>query len=173
MENLKYPIGRFSYNPEESDLKLQESMRVINEFPGKLETLLASMSPEQMDTPYRPEGWTARQVVHHVADSHTHALMRFKWSLTEDEPTIKAYLEAKNAQLPDYQLPVESALHILKGVHMKWKCIMENMSSADWDRGYHHPQTNRFFSLKEAAALYEWHCLHHYGHLEICKASGK
>jgi hypothetical protein len=169
-DHLKYPIGKFYYTSDDDATKLAEWIKTINDFPAKLESLLDSMSDDCLDTPYRSDGWTGRQVVHHLADSHSQALMRFKWALTEDRPTIKPYLEALYAQLPDYTLPVDAALQILRGVHLKWQYIMAQMESTDWAKGYNHPQSGKFFSLREATALYAWHCQHHLGHLKLCAA---
>ena len=168
MEHLKYPVGIFIF-PEIADennwIEWKETIRV---FPDLLENLSKNMTEYQLNTQYRPDGWTARQVIHHVADSHSHALIRFKWTLSEEKPTIKPYLEGKYALLVDYSLPVESALWILKGVHHKWTHIMDQMSESDRQKGYYHPETGRFFSLYDAAALYSWHCRHHLAHITLC-----
>lgn len=169
MEHLKYPVGKFSFPESVSSADLKNYIETINHFPQHLLELVHTMSEDDLNTRYRPEGWTAKQVIHHVADSHSHALIRFKWSLTEDKPTIKPYLEAEYARLSDYFLPVDSAISILKGVHVKWKTIMENMSDEDWSKGYFHPETKRFFRLDTAAALYDWHSRHHLAHIRLCK----
>jgi len=168
MEHLKYPVGRFIF-PEIADknnwIEWKETIRI---FPDLLENLSKNLTDNQLNMQYRPDGWTARQVIHHVADSHSHAMIRFKWALTEDKPTIKPYLEGKYALLPDYSLPIESAIWILKGVHHKWIHIMDQMSESDRLKGYYHPETGRFFSLYDAAALYSWHCRHHLAHITLC-----
>lgn len=169
MEQLKYPIGRFTFPEVHDENQWKVWKDSIGGFYDDLEREVITMTPEQLDTPYRPDGWTARQVIHHVADSHSHALIRFKWALTEDKTTIKPYLEAKYANLPDYRLPVDSALWMLKGLHVKWSYIMESMTITDWEKGYFHPETGRFFSLYDAAALYSWHCRHHLEHIKLCK----
>ena len=156
MEYLKYPVGKFIFPDSVDPSSLQGYIGTINVFPDNLIETLITMSDNNINTRYRPEGWTAKQVIHHVADSHSHALIRFKCSLTEDKPTIKPYLEAEYAQLADYSLPIESAVSILKGVHLKWKTLMDKMTSEDWSRGYFHPETKRFFRLDVAAALYDW-----------------
>jgi hypothetical protein len=107
-------------------------------------------------------------VIHHVADSHSHALLRIKCALSEDNPTIKPYAEDVYATLPDYTLPVESALQILYGVHMKWSFILEHLTASQWNRTYFHPGSQKVFTIKNATALYDWHCRHHLGHLELC-----
>lgn len=169
MDILKFPVGKLNLPDVVEQDHLHGFIKLIAEFPIVLSELISTYSDDELDTPYRPEGWTARQVIHHLADSHCHALMRFKWSLTEDQPTIKPYLEGKNALLPDYTLPVESALHILKGVHQKWAFLMQNMSGEDWVKGYYHPETGRYFRLDQVAAMYDWHCRHHLEHIRLCK----
>lgn len=166
MEHLQFPVGKFIYDAEIKDIT--PWIETLRDFPSKVETILETMTEDQLQTPYRPEGWTARQVVHHLADSHSHALLRFKTSLTEDKPTIKPYLEGAYAKLNDYTLPCDSAVSMLKGIHLKWVTLLENMSGEDLDKGYYHPESGRFFSLHNALALYAWHCRHHFGHLEIC-----
>jgi len=169
MEHLKYPIGRFSF-PETLDADQWKVWKeTISTFHDHLEDVVSGMTQEQLDTTYRPEGWTARQVIHHIADSHSHALIRFKWALTEDKPMIKPYLEAKYAMLPDYSLPIDAAMWMLKGLHVKWSHIMQHMIDTDWEKGYFHPETGKFFSLYDAAALYSWHCRHHLEHVKLCK----
>ena len=167
MENLQYPIGKFKYNKEADINKFNSWIQTIEEFPSNLDVLLKSMDVRHLDITYRPEGWTGRQVVHHLADSHSHALIRFKWSLTENHPAIKAYKENLYAQLADYTLPIEPAVMMLFGIHQKWSHIITNMNENDWQKGYQHPESNKFFTLREATALYAWHCKHHLGHLEI------
>jgi hypothetical protein len=169
MEHLQYPIGRFNFPTEVSETDLAKWKSTISSFPELLKNTLNGMKESDLDLIYRPKGWTARQVIHHIADSHTHALIRFKWSLTEDKPMIKPYNEDEYAKLSDYALPIDSALLILQGVHTKWKHIIENMNEIDWKKGYNHPQSGQFFSLEKACALCAWHCMHHLGHIEICK----
>jgi len=169
MEHLKYPVGKFSFPENIDPIQRSKFKNSINEFPLKLNELLHDMDPQMLEKQYRPDGWTGRQVIHHLADSHSHALIRFKWSLTEVDPTIKPYLEAKNAILADYSQPVESALFIIQGVHIKWQNIMESMSDEDWARGYIHPETKRYFRLDTAAAMYDWHGRHHLAHIALCK----
>lgn len=168
MQDLKYPIGKFYYDPTFDKSSMADWIQNIKKFPTNVEEVLAKTTPIQIDTPYRPLGWTGRQVVHHVADSHSHALLRFKCALTEHHPTIKPYLEDKYAELIDYILPLDSALMILRGVHIKWINIINAMTNDDWEKGYFHPESGKFFTLHHALALYSWHCRHHLGHLLIC-----
>ncbi len=168
MEHLKFPVGKFSFPQDFNFSDLQDWINVLKNFPDQLENLINMITQDQLLSTYRPGGWTAKQVIHHISDSHTHALMRFKWSLTEEKPVIKPYLEDKFAGLSDYELPVNTALTMIKAVHLKWSSIIENMAEADWHKGYFHPQSNRFFTLYDAMALYAWHCRHHFAHIKIC-----
>lgn len=165
MEHLKYPIGKFNYADDENKYSLW--IETINNFPFLLTEQLKNMSEIELEKTYRHDGWTGKQVIHHLADSHMQALTRFKWSLTENRPVIKTYKEDLFANLTDYSLPISSAIYILNGVHQKWSIIMANLTQDDWQRGYHHPDIDKFFTLREASALYAWHCMHHLGHLKL------
>ena len=123
------------------------------------------LNEKQLDTPYRTGGWTLRQVVHHVADSHMNSVLRFKWALTEDNPTIKPYEEADWALLPDYRMPVESSLKITEGVHLHWVALLDSFTEEQWNRSFVHPATGQSMQLKKALALYAWHCNHHLAHI--------
>lgn len=169
MEALRYPIGRFKFEPNQSR---DEFIRHIVELPDQMAALVSEMSEQQLATPYRPEGWTGQQVVHHVADSHMNALVRFKWTLTENLPTIKPYLEAAWAQLPDTQLPVEISLQLLEALHARWSALLENMTEAEWNRQLFHPDSKKEFSLEQMLQLYAWHGQHHMGHLKLIIGNG-
>ncbi|MEP6614822.1 MAG: YfiT family bacillithiol transferase [Mucilaginibacter sp.] len=163
---LKYPVGNFvppvSYTPED----LRKWTKTIKEFPGKLRHAIVNLNEQQLDTPYRPGGWSIRQVVHHCADSHMNSLLRFKWALTEDNPTIKPYEEADWALLPDYRMPVESSLKILEGLHLHWGALIDSFGEDEWRRTFTHPATGKTMQLKTALALYAWHSKHHLAHVE-------
>ena len=164
MTNAQYPIGDFkapvSYTPED----LRKWTTTIKEFPGRLRQAIMNLNEKQLDTPYRTGGWTIRQVVHHCADSHINSLMRFKWALTEDNPTVKPYEEADWALLPDYRLPVESSLKILEGVHQHWVALLESFNEEQWERTFMRPSGEKI-PLKKALALYHWHSKHHLAHV--------
>ena len=167
IEDLKYPIGNFEI-PEDVSV---ENIRIwINEIAGlpeKLNELVSGLDKEQLDTPYRPEGWTVKQLVHHLADSHTNALLRFKWALTEDSPTIKAYDEKKFAELPDSLLaPISLSLDLVRVTHGKWVILLENMSMTDYEKTFTHPQSGYRYNLKQSLANYAWHGQHHLAHIE-------
>lgn len=166
IEFLKYPIGKFQIPNEISLEKIQEAAEIIKAFPKNLFMAVSPFSTEQLDTPYRPGGWTVRQLVHHCADSHMNAFVRFKLALTEDNPTIKPYEEAEWAKLPDYSLPVEPALALIKAVHLKLGTLLESMSPEDFQRTYFHPESKRTQSLGEVALMYAWHSQHHLAHIQ-------
>jgi hypothetical protein len=166
MEHLQYPVGRFTFDDKSFDIN--QSIQIIKNFSDEVHNIASKLQHGKLDIPYRTEGWTARQVIHHVADSHSHALLRIKCTLSEDNPTIKPYMEDQYALLSDYKLPVESAILILQGVHLKWAFILENLNEFDLDREYYHPGYQKHFTIKQATALYDWHCRHHLGHLQIC-----
>ena len=161
---LRYPVGRFippaTSTAEDRSLQIQ-TLRLL---PGRLRAAVNGLSDLQLDTPYRPEGWTARQVVHHVADSHTNSYVRFKLALTEDWPTIKPYDEAAWAKLADSGLPVEVSLKWLEAMHERWVVLLESMSEEDFQKGFVHPEMGRQ-KLETTLALYDWHSRHHTAHI--------
>jgi DinB superfamily len=167
MEHLQYPIGRFTAPENINDAMRQARIETIATLPQRLVAALVGITEKQLDTPYRPDGWTVRQVVHHLADSHINAYCRLHLSLTEDAPTIKPYLEAKWAQLPDSQLPIESSMEILRGLHLRWVHLLRNMSEADFQKTYIHPQYGKVYSMDTMTALYAWHGEHHLAHVNL------
>lgn len=164
-EQMKYPTGKFAPPVAYTNDDLRKWATVIEEFPAKLSHAVMGLTQAQLDTPYRTGGWTLRQVVHHVADSHINSLMRFKWALTEQNPTIKPYEEADWALLPDYKMPVESSLKIIEGVHQHWAVLLESFTENEWERTFLHPQSGATMHLKKALALYAWHSNHHLAHI--------
>ena len=167
LETLKYPTGKFARGTKaDTPERVAECIAVIKAFPQKLRAEVQNLNDEQLDTRYRPDGWTVRQVVHHLADSHGQAPARFKLALTEDTPTIKPYKEALWAELADARtMPVEPSLQIITGLHARWSWILRDMSHADFQRGFIHPEQNREVSLAEALELYVWHSGHHLAHI--------
>jgi hypothetical protein len=165
LESLKYPIGKFSapvtYTPEQ----IQQWIIEIKILPGKLKAAVTNLTDAQLDTPYRPGGWTIRQVVHHIADSHINAFIRLKWALTEANPTIKAYEEGDWAMLPDYQLPIEPSLLMLEGLHTRFSTIFENLNDEQWNRTFVHPASGETIPVQKLAGLYAWHGNHHLAHI--------
>jgi uncharacterized damage-inducible protein DinB len=164
--DLRYPIGPFSFDgPLTPDQRARHLARIAAT-PAALRAAVAGLSDSQLDTPYRPGGWTVRQVVHHVPDSHLNAYVRFRWSLTERHPTIKPYAEARWAELPDARTaPPEISLDLLAALHRRWLLLLERLGPDDWSRTFHHPDQNRELSLDEALALYAWHGEHHVAHI--------
>ena len=166
MTDLRYPIGTFKI---ESDAFTDEERRglidQIAETPAKLREALKGLSEEQLETPYRPGGWTVRQVVHHVPDSHLNSYVRFKLALTEDEPTIKPYDEAQWAVLADSRItPVEVSLNLLESLHERWVALLRSLAPADFARTFRHPELG-VVSLNKNVALYAWHGRHHVAHI--------
>lgn len=174
LEQLKYPIGTFDSSQPVGSAEIAGYIQTIVELPAKLTQLVTGFTDAQLDTPYRPEGWTVRQVVHHLADSHANALIRFKLALTEENPTIKPYLEHLWAELPDGKTaPIGISLQLLTALHQRWEIVLRSMTPADFERTYFHPESRRTFPLKQVAALYAWHCTHHYTHIQsLAQRSG-
>jgi hypothetical protein len=162
LETLQYPIGRFSWNGESSPQIRDEWLGVIEATPAELRRVVAGLSERQLNTPYRPEGWTARQVVHHYADDHMNSYMRFKLALTEDTPTIKPYSEPLWAELPDARSgPIEPSLDLLAALHQRWVAAWKALAPVDWQRTFIHPRSGSAVSLERLACLYAWHGRHH------------
>lgn len=164
---LKYPTGRFSPRDAYSKSELDECIHRIESLPSKVETLIGTFSAKQFDTTYRPGGWTARQVIHHLADSHMNAYIRFKWTLTEDSPVIKAYNEKLWAETPEIKQDPRISLELLKALHVKWALLLKSFTSSDFNKEYIHPETKKSNRLDRVTALYAWHGEHHLGHLKI------
>ena len=158
----RYPVGKFdpaAYSDRASNLA------TIAALPSRLRDAVAGLSDEQLDTPYRDGGWTLRQTVHHIADSHINSLCRFKLALTEDEPpTIRPYYEDRWAELADSKLQVEVSLAIVDGVHQRWMAMANAMTDEDFGREFVHPETGKW-TLERVLGLYAWHSLHHTAHI--------
>lgn len=169
--DLKYPIGKFIV-PETIKHDLIESgIAVLASFPAMLEKAVSGLSETQLDTPYRPGGWTIRQVVHHCADSHMNSLMRFKLALTEDHPVIKPYFEDRWAELPDTtRMEVTPALQLLGGLHSKWVFLLKSLNPAQFKRTFVNPEHDKSYTLELAVILYAWHCNHHLAHITRLKS---
>jgi uncharacterized damage-inducible protein DinB len=169
MADLQYPIGRFSFPDSTTEEERQAWIREIARAPQELRAAVAGLSPEQLDTPYRPGGWTARQVAHHVPDSHMNAYIRLKLALTEDQPTIKPYDEARWAVLADAASPVEPSLELLEALHARWVRLLESMSERDYLRTFVHPESGPW-RLDQYLAQYAWHGRHHVAHIASLRA---
>ena len=165
MTDLRYPTGRFS--PPSGALSpgdVAAAILRIEGTPAALRHAVADLSEAQLDTPYRPGGWTVRQLVHHVADSHLNAYVRFKLALTEEHPTIRTYDQTRWAELVDSELPVEPSLRLLQGVHERWIALLRSLPAEDWSRPLHHPEFGDL-RLDALLALYAWHGPHHVAHV--------
>lgn len=164
-KDLRYPIGQFEYGKSYSFEQINEFIAAIAVFPHNLTELVGRWGDNRLDTPYRPNGWTVRQLVHHIADSHINAYVRTKLALTEDNPTIKGYEEGEWAKLPDSTLSVAPSLVIISNLHQRWVTVLEALTEADFNRTYFHGGYQRNFLLGEVMALYAWHSEHHYQHI--------
>lgn len=163
-EDLRYPIGKFEKNTSVTPEVRKQYIQTIDDLPADLKRAFSNLNDEQLDTPYRPEGWTVRQTVHHVADSHLNAYVRFKLALTEDTPTIRPYFEDRWALLADSEMPVDASMKIIEGVHSRWTHLLNSMSDADFQRNLNHPESGEW-TLQSFLALYQWHCKHHTAHI--------
>lgn len=161
MEELRYPTGRFQRPTEYGDRQRREYIDTIASTPARMREAVQGLVDAQLDTPYRPDGWTVRQIVHHVPDSHMNSYVRFRLALTEDTPTIKPYLEARWAELPDARtMPVAPSLELLDGLHQRWVTLLRAMSPADFSRTLDHPE-HGILPLDFFLALYAYHGPHH------------
>ena len=162
--DLSYPIGRFAPETPSSEVR-RRNVADIGALPGHLATAVLGLNEAQLDTPYRPGGWTVRQVVHHVADSHLNAFVRLKLALTEDQPTISAYDEKKFATLADMTLPVAVSIELVRSLHARWMAVYGSMKEDDWRRTFRHPEYAEPLTLDWQVQMYGWHSRHHVAHI--------
>jgi len=163
--DLRYPIGEFKYDGPNTREQQAVLIDQIDEEPRNLCEAVKDLFPEQLDTPYRPDGWTVRQVTHHLADSHLNSYVRFKWTLTEEEPTIKAYDEVRWSDLDDARsAPPEVSLLLLEALHRRRILLLRSLTAADFKRTYRHRHTG-LMTLDKALSLYAWHGRHHISHI--------
>jgi len=167
LEKLQYPIGQFTTLTDFNSSNIKLWIAEIEALPQKLGRQLNDITEGELNTPYRPDGWTVRQVVHHIADSHSNAFIRTKLALTEVNPTIKPYDEAAWAMLLDYKLPIEQAMQIIAGIHYKWVALLKSLSDTDLDRTYFHPESKKTFAIKMVIGNYAWHSNHHLAHIKL------
>ncbi|SNR31915.1 DinB superfamily protein [Maribacter sedimenticola] len=167
LEKLKYPIGHFECPKEISKEDIDRWISVLDNLPKKLHELVKDLNEQQLDTPYRDGGWTVRQVIHHLADSHHHSYTRFKWALTENRPLIKAYEEKDWSNLTDAKsAPIALSLNYLTAMHAKLVYMLTHISSLDYQKSYIHPDGNMNVSVAENLGKYAWHSNHHYAHIK-------
>jgi hypothetical protein len=166
-EDLRFPIGRFVFPAgAATDAERRERIDAIDRAPAALKRAIENLNDAQLSTPYRPGGWTVRQVVHHVPDSHLNAYIRIKLALTEDRPTIKPYDEARWADLPDSQtVPVGVSIELLTALHRRWVALLRGMRTEDFALTFVHPEYDHPLTIDEAVALYAWHGQHHVAHI--------
>jgi hypothetical protein len=169
-DQLRYPIGKFASQESYTAQEVKSNIARIENLPSTVEKLVTSFTSTYWDTPYREGGWTARQVIHHMADSHMNAYVRLKWTLTESTPVIKAYDEKAWAETPETKLDPVISLSLLKALHIKWTALLNLLSTEDLKRGFIHPDTKKNVPLDRLIALYAWHGEHHLGHLKIITA---
>jgi hypothetical protein len=166
----RYPVGRF--DPSDAT-PLAAVVSRLERFPAELRALVEGLTDKQLATQYREGGWTARQVVHHLADSHLNSAIRFRFALTENRPTIKPYNEKAWAELTDAaQGPVEMSLRLVEGLHARWVALLHGMTADDWKRAFVHPERGEM-DLERTARLYAWHCDHHLAHIRIAADHGR
>ena len=173
MPDPRYPIGKFSFEGPLTAEQKKQYLNDIEQTPAQLRAAVRGLSDEQLNTPYRDGGWTVRQLAHHVPDSHMNAYIRFKLALTEDEPTIRPYMEDRWAELPESkQAPIDVSLALLDSLHQRWTMVLRNIPDADWKRTFRHPEMG-LLSLEKTLALYAWHGRHHVAHVtELRKRMG-
>lgn len=160
----RYPVGKFTAEENLSAARRQELIAQIAEAPSKLRDAVKGLDDQQLDMPYRDGGWTLRQVVHHLPDSHLNAYVRFKLTMTENEPTIKPYDQARWAETADTRAPVEVSVELLDALHQRWVALLESMSAEDFKRKLKHPEMGEV-TLEKYLGLYAWHGRHHVAHI--------
>ena len=166
LKQLRFPIGLYKIPPTITKEHRDEWIAILEHLPKRLEALVASLSEEQLETPYRPGGWTVRQLVHHISDSHHHSYIRFKWALTEDKPVIKPYDEKEWSKLFDARTaPIKMSLDHLKAVHAKLVYLLKGLSPEDLQRKFIHPDDNSESTLEVNIGRYAWHSNHHFAHI--------
>ena len=169
LDDLRYPIGRFSPPAASVPGIRAAQIQTVRLLPQRLRAAVTGLSEAQLDTPYREGGWSVRQVVHHIADSHANAYIRTKLAITEDWPTVKAYDEAAWAELADSRLPIDGSLAFVEALHARWVALLEAMTDEDFRKGYNHPENGQV-NLAKALAMYDWHSRHHTAHITNLRA---
>jgi hypothetical protein len=163
-EDLSYPIGKFKLAGEVTPELRREFIQTIKDLPENLTKAVEDLNEEQLDTPYRPGGWTVRQTVHHVADSHLNSYCRFKLAVTEDKPTIRPYFEDRWAELADSKLPIGVSLSLIEGIHTRWVALLESFTDEDFSKELIHPESGAW-TVEKFLGLYDWHSKHHTAHI--------
>jgi uncharacterized damage-inducible protein DinB len=162
---LRYPIGKFARKENYSREEIQSYIDTIGKLPGKLKDEIKNLDQAQLDTPYREGGWTVRQVVHHLSDSHLNAYVRIKWTITENTPTIKAYDEKAWAETPETLLDPGMSIALLQALHHKWTALLSRLDEVDRQKKFTHPETGKEMKIDAMVAMYAWHGEHHLNHI--------
>lgn len=162
---LQYPIGKFSAKEFYTSEEISKNINRIYILPQQIESTISNFDNEKFDTPYRDGGWTVRQLIHHVADSHMNAFIRFKWTLTETNPVIKAYNEKLWAETPETTADPKLSIELLKALHLKWVELLKRLSATDLEKYFVHPDSKKEVKLKVLLAMYAWHGEHHLAHI--------
>jgi hypothetical protein len=166
--SLRYPIGTYRQPDRASETDIKLWIQSIESFPARLDELLGTPGENRLKRRYRKGGWSVGQLIHHCADSHMNAFIRFKLTVTEDTPAIKPYFEDRWAELPDSsEASVADSMNILKGLHSRWTILLRSMSEADMNRKFFHPEHGKEFSLWGMLGMYAWHCDHHLAHIAL------
>jgi hypothetical protein len=161
----RYPIGKFNFEGQLTSDARRRLIEGIAQAPAQLRAAVEGLSPEQLDTPYRPEGWTVRQVVHHLPDSHLNAYTRFRLALTEDQPTVKTYEQERWAELEDARTaPIDASLALLESLHGRWVILLRALPTTAFARTFRHPELG-VVTLDHQVCSYEWHGRHHIAHI--------
>lgn len=166
LEALKFPVGHFSFDEKAAATPPEQFIDEIEAFPAQLISTVLPLVEAQLDTPYRPGGWTVRQLVHHIADSHLNAYIRCKLILTEEKPPLKPYDQDAWATLADSHLPIEFSLNLIEALHQRWVTVLRAVKGEEWNRGGFHMEHQRELSLHHIAAMYAWHSRHHLAHIQ-------
>jgi hypothetical protein len=169
MADLQYPIGKYLSKDAHTPEELKAYITRIESLPAKVEKAVMGLSDQQLNTPYRDGGWTLRQVVHHLADSHMNAYIRVKWMMTEETPLIKAYDEKLWAETPETKADVSLSLNLLKALHAKWVVLLRQLSSSDLQKEFIHPETKKHVVMHNLLGTYAWHGEHHLAHITSLK----
>lgn len=163
---LRYPIGEYSPKENYTSNEINDFINAIEALPGRLNQAVSGLTDSQLDTPYRPGGWSLRQVIHHIADSHINSYTRFKLTLTEDTPAIRPYFEDRWAELPEAKsAPVELSLPLIDYLHKRWTVMLKNITGEQLKRRLYHPETKQEMTIEQLMHLYAWHSDHHLAHV--------
>ncbi|MGL2992374.1 YfiT family bacillithiol transferase [Flavobacterium sp. TSSA_36] len=174
LEKLKYPIGTFKAPEQYTKTYLKEKIAEIELFVEKIKSEVSTLNDKQLNTPYRPQGWTIKQVIHHCADSHMNCFIRIKWALTEENPVIKYYEEALWGEgIDNKTMSIAPTLSLLEGLHYRLGYLLKNLTDDQLEKTFIHPEHGKTFSIKEIIGMYAWHCNHHLAHIQQLKKSKK